>query len=217
MFFPERIRLIKRTDRVLEIGPGNSPHPRANVLLERAFDEVEALKQRGGTEKLETSKTIVFYDGGGFPFDDDAFDYVICSHVIEHVDDVEFFCSEMFRVAKRGYLEYPTLYYEYLYNFSVHTQLINFSEGELRHLPKTETGLQYFQPVQAMFNRALELGYSELVGDMKNVMFQGFEWSIPFKVRKAASIDELASNNPAELKPLANMSRLMRRVIHKLF
>lgn len=217
MFFPERIRLIKRTDRVLEIGPGNSPHPRANVLLERAFDEDEALKQRGGTGILETSKTIVFYDGGCFPFEDDAFDYVICSHVIEHVDDVEFFCSEMFRVAKRGYLEYPTLYYEYLYNFSVHTQLINFCAEELRYLPKTEAGLQSFLPVHAMFNRALELGYSELIEDMKNVMFQGFEWSTPFNVRKATGIDELASRNPAELKPLPKMSRLMRRVIHKLF
>lgn len=216
MFFPERIRSIQKIDRVLEIGPGNLPHLRANVLLERAFDEEEALKQRGGTRKLEISKTIVFYDGGRFPFDDDAFDYVICSHVIEHVDDVEFFCSEMFRVAKRGYIEYPTLYYEYLYNFSVHTQLINFNAGELRYLPKTEAGLQQFQPIHAMFNRALELGYSDLIEDMKNIMFQGFEWSSPFKVRKATGIEELASHNLAALQPLPKISRMLRRVLHKL-
>ena len=136
--------------------------------------------------------------------------------MIEHVDDVEFFCSEMFRVAKRGYIEYPTLYYEYLYNFSVHTQLINFNAGELRYLPKTEAGLQQFQPIHAMFNRALELGYSDLIEDMKNIMFQGFEWSSPFKVRKATGIEELASHNLAALQPLPKISRMLRRVLHKL-
>ncbi len=215
MFFPERIRLIKKKCRVLEIGPGNSPHPRSNVLLERTFNDEEALKQRGGAGKLKTSKNIIFYDGGRFPFEDYAFDYVICSHVIEHVDDVESFCSEMFRVAKCGYLEYPTLYYEYLYNFSVHTQLINFSSGELLYMPKAESGLREFQPVHAVFNRTLELGYSDLVDDLKNIMFQGFEWSAPFRVRRAKKIEELSTQDLADLKPQSKTSRLLRRIIQK--
>lgn len=216
MFFPERIRQIGKTDRVLEIGPGNSPHPRSDVLLERAFEEDEALKQRGGAASLVTSKTLVYYDGGRFPFDDHAFDYIICSHVIEHVEDVESFCAELFRVAKRGYLEYPTLYYEYLYNFSVHRQLVNFDADELRYMPKTEVDLQYFQPVQDFFCRTLELGYSDLVEDMKGIMFQGFEWNAPFKVRKVADIAELALQSHAALRPLPLVPRYLRRILRKL-
>ena len=105
---------------MLEIGPGGSPHPRSDVLLERRFEsEPEAEAQRGYTPKLRTTKPVVYYDGGRFPFADDEFNYVICSHVLEHAQDVDFFTSELFRVASRGYIEYPTVYYEYLYNFSV--------------------------------------------------------------------------------------------------
>ncbi len=216
MFFPERIRQIGKTDRVLEIGPGGSPHPRSDVLLERRFTEDEASRQRGGTPGLATSKTLVHYDGGRFPFDSNAFDYVICSHVIEHVDDVEAFCAEMFRVARRGYLEYPTVYYEYLYNFPVHSQLVNFAAGELRYLPKSETGLQQFQPVHDLFHRSLELGYSDLVEHLKDAMFQGFEWSAPFEVRRATGIGELATQDPGALGSLPALSRHLRRVLHKL-
>jgi SAM-dependent methyltransferase len=217
MFFSERIRQIRKSDLVLEIGPGSSPHWRSDVLLERQFDEEEASRQRGGTARLATSKKLVFYDGNRFPFDDHAFDYVICSHVIEHVDDVEAFCSEMFRVAKRGYLEYPTVYYEYLYNFSVHKQLVNLYSGELCYLPKIESGLQRFQPIHDLFYRSLELGYSDLVQDMKRVMFQGFEWTEPFKVRRAESILELASHDLKKLQAMSLMSRYLRRIFHKIF
>ena len=45
MFFPDKIKRIRKTDRVLEIGPGGSPHPRADVLLELRFDDPrEALR-----------------------------------------------------------------------------------------------------------------------------------------------------------------------------
>lgn len=216
MFFPERIRQIRKSDRVLEIGPGATPHPRSDVLLERIFDEAEASRQRGGGFGLATSKALVFYDGERFPFDDNSFDYVICSHVIEHVEDVEAFCSEMFRVAKRGYLEYPTIYYEYIYNFSVHKQLINFKEDELLHLPKNETGLQQFQPVHDFYYRTLEIGYSDLVDDMRDIMFQGFEWSVPFKIRRATKIMDLTSQNLAKIRPLSKIIRRLRRIIHKL-
>ena len=48
MFFPERIRSIRNTDRVLEIGPGGSPHPRSDILLEKKFENLkEAEAQRG--------------------------------------------------------------------------------------------------------------------------------------------------------------------------
>lgn len=216
MFYPERISLIHETDRVLEIGPGGSPFHRSDIFLERSFDDKTALMQRGYATELNTRKKVVFYDGKRFPFDDDSFDYVVCSHVIEHVEDVDFFCSEMFRVAKRGYLEYPTIYYEYLYNFTVHTQLLSFNKGELVYLPKAETCLELFQSVHALFRRSLELGYSEIIGDMECFMFEGFEWSAPFKVRKALAINELTKTSLSELQSQPKILRLLRRCFQKL-
>jgi len=42
------------------------------------------------------------------PFKDNFFDFVIASHVIKHVKDIDFFIKELQRVAPRGYIELPT-------------------------------------------------------------------------------------------------------------
>ena len=42
------------------------------------------------------------------PFKNKEFDFVISSHVIEHVEDFEFFIKEIERISKKGYIELPT-------------------------------------------------------------------------------------------------------------
>jgi len=42
------------------------------------------------------------------PFKDKEFDYVVCAHVIEHVNDPIFFKREIERIGKSGYIELPT-------------------------------------------------------------------------------------------------------------
>ena len=42
------------------------------------------------------------------PFKDKEFDFVIASHVAEHVEDISFFLNELSRIAKKGYIEVPT-------------------------------------------------------------------------------------------------------------
>lgn len=211
MFFPERIRQIKKGDKVLEIGPGSSPHPRADILLEKNFTENEAKKQRGNHHPLHTNKELIYYDGDKFPFHDKAFDYIICSHVIEHVEDVESFCREIFRVGRKGYIEFPTIYYEYIYNFYVHKQLINYSSRILWYMKKEVSGLGKFQSIQKMYYRSLELGYSDLIEDLKELMFFGFEWMEPFQVKKVSSIEDLIGS--VNLNGLPNRHRYIRHVL----
>jgi SAM-dependent methyltransferase len=43
-----------------------------------------------------------------WPFEDDKFDFVICSHTLEDVRDPLFVCSELVRVAGAGYVEVPS-------------------------------------------------------------------------------------------------------------
>jgi hypothetical protein len=48
MFFKSRIKNIHKNDKVLEIGPGNSPYSRANVFLELKYATLaEELAQKG--------------------------------------------------------------------------------------------------------------------------------------------------------------------------
>jgi hypothetical protein len=83
MFYPEKICNIKYTDRVLEIGPGATPHARSDEFLELIFEnEADRIAQSGHIGILKSEKPIHYYDGGKFPFDDNSFDYIICSHVL---------------------------------------------------------------------------------------------------------------------------------------
>lgn len=222
MFFPERIVGINPSDKVLEVGPGGTPHPRSDVFLEKVYASEEAwASQRGHAPKLTTDKRVVYYDGGRFPFEDNEFDYVICSHVIEHVEDVEVFLSELFRVAPRGYLEYPTVCYDYLYNFYDHLNLVKFKDGSLLYLRKEDTALKEFLPVQKLLHHSFGMGYSKLVDDLKPVMFEGFEWTQRFAARRASGIDELVADvkdiPPLQDRVNCNLLRYLARRIKRLF
>lgn len=196
MFFPEKILKISPSDKVLEVGPGGTPHPRSDVFLEKKYSSETIWElQRGFAQKLNTDKQTVYYDGGVFPFEDNAFDYVICSHVIEHVENVEFFLSELFRVARKGYIEYPTIYYEYLYNFEVHLNFIKFKDDTLLYMKKDDTRFRDFAPVQKLFYKSLEMGDSKIVDNLKKFMFEGFEWEGMFKVKHVNTINDLVFDN----------------------
>lgn len=191
MFFADKIKNIKPTDRVLEIGPGANPHERSNVLLEILYNsEEEHQEQLGHTGKLVTNMEIKYYDGKRFPFKDLEFDYVICSHVLEHVEDVESFLSEIFRVAGKGYFEYPMIYYEYLYNFKVHKNILKFDGEKLFHLKKKDFHFDKFLPVQKFFHETLDKGHSKLIEDLLTYFMQGFEWSKPFASIRSEDIND---------------------------
>jgi SAM-dependent methyltransferase len=228
MFFASLIRSIPPHGRVLDVGPGGTPHPRANVLLERDFDAAEAAAQRGHVPALQSDQEIVYFDGGRFPFADDAFDYVICSHVLEHVEDVPAFVGELTRVAPRGYLEFPTIHYEYLYNFRVHRNFLLHAAGEIRWMRKTASPIDAFSPVQDFLRRSLCAGYDETVTSLKEHFFQGFEWTSPLAVREVAALDELAPTseefvfpaNPLKAPPMGGrelLKELLRRGRRRFF
>jgi len=50
----------------------------------------------------------LIYPNQKLPFKDKEFDYVILSHVLEHVPNIFEFTKEVERIAKAGYIELPT-------------------------------------------------------------------------------------------------------------
>lgn len=193
MMFPDKLNSIKSTDHVLEVGPGGTPHERSDVLLEKDFDETEAKKQRGNTPSLQINKKTVYYSGGRFPFSDNEFDYVICSHVLEHIEEDEFdtFISELQRVANKGYIEFPTFYYEHLYNFDVHVTIPFYKDGTLYYMSKEKSGISKYRLAHEFFYDTLEKGHTSLVDCMKNYFFQGFEWRNKISIKKTEKLTDL--------------------------
>lgn len=203
MFFPDRIKSIRSSDRVLEVGPGATPHPRSDIFLELKYEhEKERIAQSGNIGILKTVKEIVYYDGGKFPFKDKEFDYVICSHVLEHVVDADEFLKELQRVGCKGYLEFPTVYYDYLYNFPEHQLFLFEKSGVIYWMTKEESGLQNYSSIQKFFNISCELKYHETIKTFKNYFFQGFEWEDVIISQKVKHINEITySEEQIKLKP----------------
>lgn len=94
---------ILPTDLVLDVGSGNDPHPRADVLVDKFVQD-----DRERQHRLVADRPMVGGDLEALPFKDGAFDFVIASHVLEHVTDPAKAAAELQRVAKRGYVETPS-------------------------------------------------------------------------------------------------------------
>ncbi len=64
------------------------------------------------------------------PFADKEFNFIITSHVLEHVEDIEYFIKELERVANSGYIEVPTRLEDNLVdvNEKAHIWWINFDD-----------------------------------------------------------------------------------------
>jgi SAM-dependent methyltransferase len=100
---------------VLEVGSGASPYFRANVLC----DAYEETQERFFTPLVHDRPTVVAFVER-LPFKDDAFDFVIASHVLEHSAEPEKFLSEIQRIAPAGYIEVPDAFMERLTHYGFH-------------------------------------------------------------------------------------------------
>lgn len=138
-FHQRRIAVpVGPTDLVLDIGSGDKPHWRADVLVDR-FPEADHAVQRAGAAAAATPRALFDADAGDLPFADGAFDYVICSHVLEHVLDPGAAMDEMMRVAKAGYIEVPAAASARLVDFPSHLWWCRLLDGVLSFEAKTST------------------------------------------------------------------------------
>lgn len=136
--------------KVLDVGAGDMPFPRANYVLDAIDYEARG---RAGTLSIGMSERftkdnwikIDFCDRTPWPFPDKFFDYAICSHVLEDVRDPIWICSELSRCAKAGYIETPSRFLEQSVGvenpryagYFHHRWLVSEREGrlEFRHKP----------------------------------------------------------------------------------
>ncbi len=125
------VDLIPSNARVLEIGPGDNPFPRANVFVDfTARDNQEILLCNVLTSDL--------------PFADKEFDFVYCRHVLEDLWNPFRVVEEMSRIASAGYIETPSpvaelcrgVMSESFIGYPHHFNCIWVDEGKLKFLHK---------------------------------------------------------------------------------
>jgi hypothetical protein len=99
--------------RVVDVGGGGSPFPRADYVLDAIPFERQGhlARQELGISPRYTRDTWVVLDvcrRRPWPFPDGYFDFAVCSHLLEDVRDPVWVCQELARVAKSGYIETPS-------------------------------------------------------------------------------------------------------------
>jgi SAM-dependent methyltransferase len=91
---------------VVDIGSGDKPHWRADVLVDHYPDSDHAAQRSGGS-RARIDRVFFDADAARLPFDTGIFDFAICSHMLEHVPDTAAVLDEISRVARAGYIEVP--------------------------------------------------------------------------------------------------------------
>ena len=84
--------------KILDIGCGYRANQYATVIAD--ILDLKNFYKNKKFVKLEKNKSL--------PFKDNEFDFVVASHVIEHVDDFEFFIKALERISNKGYIELPS-------------------------------------------------------------------------------------------------------------
>jgi Methyltransferase domain len=108
---------------VLDVGGWASPFPRADWVIDLMPHETRGLYGYDETQARDerfSAETWVVRDicaREPWPFVEDQFDFVVCSHTLEDIRDPIWVCSEIVRVGKAGYIEVPSRLEEQSYGF----------------------------------------------------------------------------------------------------
>ena len=134
--FIEETLLSNPDWNILDIGCGYNANKFANVIC-----DVQDLSN------YYLNKKFIKLIEKKLPFKNNEFDFVIASHVMEHVEDVEFFIKELERVSKKGYIELPTILEDNLVfeNKKDHLWHMDFEDVESKLLISKK--IQYFEPI----------------------------------------------------------------------
>jgi SAM-dependent methyltransferase len=168
---------IAPNDLVLDIGSGGWPFKRANHLADKYPDKT--------THRAETmvrdERPFFEVDLEHLSFGDQAYDFVFCSHVLEHLDNPGQAMRELMRVGRRGYIEVPTRLSDVMFNF---TRLPNHHRWhgmvlgdtllmvEWNDWERRDHGNHFFDALHSEYNNA----FQEFFERNRDLFFASYHW-----------------------------------------
>lgn len=171
---------IKKNDLVLEIGSGNRPYPRSNILCDRYIHNT-GHRQPGS--KIIIDRPFVIANAERLPFKDKSVDYIIASHIIEHLNHPDTFIKEIQRVGKAGYLAFPKPLLERFYKNAPHKWYCDWN-GKVLVLRKKTNRNRRKPPIKAEDER-----FARIMRFLPSETHCSFEWhnTIPYKLFSSES------------------------------
>ena len=122
--------------KVLDIGCGYGAHKKASVVCD-VLD----------LSKFYEDKTFIKLETEILPFKDKEFDFVIASHVLEHVKDIDIFIKELERVSSKGYIEVPTKLEDNLVFENKKDHIWHMEFDDINYELIISKKVQYFEPI----------------------------------------------------------------------
>ena len=194
----ERIlREVPDNALVLDIGGWGKPFPRADWVVDVNDYATRGLygREPGGEERFgpDTWLQRDICAAEPLPFEDDQFDFVVCSQTLEDVRDPVRVCAEIARVGKAGYVETPSRLEEQSYGFQGpwvgwghHHWLVVAGDGEIEFVFKHHV----------MHGRASDhfpAGFRDTLTPDERVQTLWWQGSFAYRERLLHDADELDS------------------------
>ncbi len=123
-----------KKDLVIDVGCGDKPFWRADVFLDKLSLGNE--QRFSGTSVVAYLGVFVDSDITKTSFKSKVFDYSYCSHLLEHVERPDLAIKEIMRISKRGYIEVPDGFIEFIWPYQSHLWFIFFQKDTLVFLRK---------------------------------------------------------------------------------
>lgn len=124
----------KEDDLVIDLGGGDKPFWRADVVLDKSslgnehrYSSSAIIKNIGLYIDSDITKT---------PFKNKTFNFSFCSHVLEHVQRPDLAIKEITRISQQGYIEVPNGIMEMIYPYQGHLWFIYQVKDELVFIRK---------------------------------------------------------------------------------
>lgn len=204
-------------DLVLDIGSGDKPFWRADVLVDLYPDDDQ--QRFSGAMLYDKRKIFVNADVEKLPFKDKVFDFVVCSHLLEHVEHPDKAIKEITRVGKRGYIEVPRAVLDALAPFPPHLWFCEI-EGNTLVFKRKGTRQNFFLSSIKRFGDAefyTAIMQYILVKDY-DVSFVRFYWnnSMSFRIEKPEGKPYMYTYKP-ERKHVKTPIVSVSHKVYKLF
>lgn len=137
---------------VLDIGCSSFPVPGADFVGDFLHCEFDMPEMR---ERLKGK--FVRCDVHHLPFCDNAFGFLHCSNVFEHVADPPKAFAELKRVSVHGFIECPNAFRERcIIHPDNHSWIISWKDGEIQHVKPTQIRIAGIQILPSPLARVIK-------------------------------------------------------------
>ncbi|MDB4924290.1 class I SAM-dependent methyltransferase [Mucilaginibacter sp.] len=182
-------------NKVLEVGAGDGSI--LKLLAGKNFaPEYHAVElSASGAERIRERnipglRSVQEFDGYHLPFDDDSFDLIILSHVLEHVEHERMLLREIKRVAKMCIIEVPRDYRAgvdtRIKHFLAYGHINVYTPTSLRYLLYTE-GFEVVNDLADMIAPEVTKFYTYITLKKSKTLWSNLKIDLEHNVKKLAS------------------------------